>query len=254
MERLYSDRADLWVRLSPVEDYAAEAGVVIQTIQAHWRGEVPGGLRVLDLGAGAGHSLVHLARAAATREAPWRLTALDRSSTLLARLAETVPEAQRVLADMRNPEKELGQDRHFDVILMHDSADYLVEPADVHAAMQASAGLLAPGGLLLVAPTYLADEFEPGGVTDIHREDGLRLFSYVYQPPAWTSSYELVMVVLEPDPNGGPMHALTDRHRCGLHALDLWKTAAAEAGLVVHWRPAGESAAWAGLLVGVKPD
>ena len=253
MERLYSDRADLWVRLSPPGDYAAEAETLLDAIDGHWGGTPPAGLRLLDLGAGAGHSLVHFAGASAKRGAAWALTALDRSAALLGYAAASVPGAERVVGDMRVLDEVFEPGHVFDVVLMHDSADYLLELEDVRAAVAGAASRLAPGGLLLAAPTYLEGMFESGAVTDVDREDDLRLFSYVYRPDPSAPRYELVLLTLEPTDAGGRLSLVEDRHTCGLHTLEQWKAAAADAGLSATWRPADLTAAWAGLLVAVKP-
>ena len=62
LPRLYDDLARLWPHLSPPEHYAPEARVVCGLIDQHL-GDPPAGQRwrVLELGAGGGHTLVHLA-------------------------------------------------------------------------------------------------------------------------------------------------------------------------------------------------
>ena len=57
LPRLYGDLAWLWPRLSPVGDYAAEAAALEALIAEHV-GRGP--QRVLELGAGGGHTLWHL--------------------------------------------------------------------------------------------------------------------------------------------------------------------------------------------------
>ena len=72
--RLYGDLAFLWPLMSPPDEYLDEAHYWRQALRQRLG---PGRLRILDLGAGGGHNLHHLAR-------EFDATAVDLSAEMLA--------------------------------------------------------------------------------------------------------------------------------------------------------------------------
>ena len=89
--RLYGDLASLWPLMSPPEEYRDEA--------RYWRRALrerlgAGRLRILDLGAGGGHNLHHLAH-------EFDATAVDLSEGMLAHSRRLNPGVAHHVGDMR---------------------------------------------------------------------------------------------------------------------------------------------------------
>jgi SAM-dependent methyltransferase len=206
----------LWPILSPPEHYADEAATLRATFERLRGGqkrrkpkERP---RLLDLGAGGGHLLVHLTR-------DFECTAVDLSASMLENCARLVPEVRRVQGDMR----ALRLAEQFDAVLIHDAIDYMATPDDVRAALGTAAAHLGPGGVLFVAPTYTRDNFVDGeSAHDADPSANLTYLSYVHDPDPKDSEYELVLVYLIRDLATRAVEASVDRHRCGLFAESEW--------------------------------
>lgn len=191
--RLYRDLSWLWPMLSPPGDYASEAGVLLGELVAHFGGMVRADgspLRVLEFGAGGGHTLCHLVSAGLS------CTACDRSEAMLAQCRRLIPGIRTVVGDMRNvtvtqaaveahegagdpsgpgmfTEAGLGAvsgaalgvlPGAFDAVLIHDAVDYLLTAEDLRATLANVQRHLAPGGIAMIAPTYTAESFTPGAI------------------------------------------------------------------------------------------
>jgi SAM-dependent methyltransferase len=225
LPRLYGDLAWLWPILSPPDHYREEADTLLEVFaaMAPARAAVRAGTRpskkagrprLLELGAGGGHLLVHLSR-------HFECTATDISSAMLDNCAMLVPEARRVLGDMRT----LRLDEQFDAVLIHDAIDYMTTARDVRAALATAAVHLRPGGVLFVAPTYTKDNFVDGEAEhDADASADVTYLSYVHDPRPRDSEYELVLVYLIRDAQTRAVEATVDRHRCGLFRERQWLT------------------------------
>ncbi len=214
-EKLYDTLASWWPRLSPPGDYAPEAGALIELMQAVLPddGQVPA---VLELGAGGGHTLVHLV------EAGCQAVAVDLSDAMLANCRQLVPDVETVVGDMRT----LRLDRAFDVVLIHDAIDYLTTASDVQATLTTAAMHLKPGGLLVVAPTYVTETFTDGE-TASDSNDGLAYVSRVARISDQAIELTMVMMLHE----NGTMRVEEDRHVCGLFDESQWAQWITDAGL-----------------------
>ena len=143
--RLYGDLAFLWPLMSPPDEYRDEA--------RYWRRALrdrlgPGRLRILDLGAGGGHNLHHLA-------GEFDATAVDLSEEMLAHSRRLNPGVAHHAGDMRTV--RLGET--FDAVLVHDAIAYMTTEADLRAVFATARAHLRPDGLLIVAPDYYAETF-----------------------------------------------------------------------------------------------
>jgi SAM-dependent methyltransferase len=211
---LYGDLAWLWPVLSPPESYAAEAkslGEHYARLRRKPRGARP---TLLDLGAGGGHVIARLARR-------FDCTAVDRSRAMLELCARLVPEAERVVADLRSVRLE----RRYDVVLLHDAADYLLSKADIRAALRTASAHLDPGGVLLVAPTYTREDFTDGEFAEdgASTEDArIQYSSLVHDPNPNDTRYELVLVYLIHELERRRVRVVEDRHQCGLFERSDW--------------------------------
>ena len=240
MPRLYDELADLWCALSTPADYAAEAKQLLALFPP---APADRPRRVLDLGCGAGRTLVHLAAAEPDAE----LVGLDLSPAMLAHAAALVPGAQFVADDMRT--FDLGET--FDLVLLHDAADYLTRETDMRACMTRCAAHLAPGGTLIVAPTYLKETFAPAAAMDADDADRPRLFSVTHDPEPTDDTFELVLLCLVPEGDPPALRLVEDRHTCGLFAAETWRTALADVGLEVEvQQPDGDAAVWDAVFLG----
>jgi len=241
--RLYEDPnlASLWSVLSPDSDFAREADWLMQQFTR------PGA--VLELGAGAGGLLARFA------DAGWNCVAVDRSAAmteLCRRLAAEHDRKEQLLvlqADLRT----LTLNRRFDLVLLHDAVDHLVEPADVQAALTVVARHLAPQGLGLVGPTYTRETFEPDSwaefETDPSVDTQVRAVTRVERPEAPLqvpkrqdppSVYDLVVTLAIG--RRGVLEVVEDRQRCGLFFEACWRLWLSRAGLnIVPHDEAGSS-------------
>ena len=224
--RLYTDLAHLWPYLSPPEDYETEASLIRRFLQE--RPHPPDRrLSVLELGAGGGHTLVHLAN-------DFNCTALDLSEPMLARCRALLPDVRTVAADMRG--FDLGSDEpRFDAVLAHDAIDYLTTPDDLRRCFAAVARHLVRGGLFLVAPTYTTETFADHEAAHDFREtpDGpVTYFSYVHDPDPDDTAFELILLYLIREK--GHVRTVEDRHACGLFGVETWRSLLTQAGFAVE--------------------
>ena len=242
--RLYDDLAYLWPLLSPPEHYEAEAGVLIDLIDRFCKGPAKGKQSVLELGAGGGHTLVHLVNR-------FDCTAVDLSKPMLANCEKLVPKAHTVAGDMRTV--RLG--KTFSAVFIHDAIDYMLNEADARKTLETAAAHLKPGGLCVVAPTYTRDNFVDGDVADdgtTTDNDELTYFSYVHDPDPADDTFEMILLYLIRDMQTRAVEVVEDRHTCGLFTNKQWLTWMDDAGFRAE---AGEATVddvpWS-LFVGTK--
>ena len=241
-QRLYHDLASIWPLVSPPEDYAAEARCVWRILEAQGvsadNGERPS---LLELGAGGGHTLWHLNQAYDT-------TAVDASEQMLANCRTLNPDTATVVGDMRDVRLE----RVFDAVLIHDAIDYMTSERDLRAALDTAAAHLRPGGVLLVAPTYVRETFTAHQAEHDQRADDTRTvtyLSYVHDPDPSDTTFELILsCIIHEHEVAGIEH---DRHTCGLFDHATWDRTLRDAGFgVTMHEPADDEPDWL-LFVGI---
>lgn len=219
--RLYNDLTDLWTVASPPEDYAAEADAIAHLLQDHCGQRR---LNLLELGCGAGGVLAHLSP-------PHVAVGVDLSPAMIERSRTVNPDVEHHVADMRT--MRLG--RTFDVVLAHDSLDYMITEADLAAAIATAAAHLDSGGLFLPAASYVTETFaEHETATDHHEAArGLALthLSHVRRHPTGTGIELTLLLLAREDDN---LRIETDRHHCGLHPMDTWLALLDAAGFDVQ--------------------
>ncbi|MFI4862502.1 MAG: class I SAM-dependent methyltransferase [Phycisphaerales bacterium JB063] len=240
MPRLYDDLARLWPHLSPPEHYAPEADAVHGLLRQHL-GEPPADRkwRILELGAGGGHTLYHLT-------AHYDCTASDLSQPMLDNCKALNPEVRCVQGDMRT--LRLGET--FDAVLIHDAIDYMLSEDDVLATLRTTAQHLRPGGVALIAPTYVRETFVDGDVADDGTtipgigdprgeagegagadHDELTYFTFVHDADPEDSVFEMILLYLIRDGRTRRVEVVEDRHTCGLFAAEHWLAMMDAAGL-----------------------
>lgn len=223
--RLYSDLAYLWPALSPVEHYLAEAAV-LRRILRDYLGRRSRPIELLELGAGGGHAIHHL-------RSECRILAVDRSAAMLENCQRLNPDVECLVGDMRT----LRIARRFDAVFIHDAIDYLTTPEDALATFETAHHHLEPGGLLIAAPTYLADDFVDGDSThDSGETDELDIefLSYVHDPEPSDTTFEMVLVYLLRDRTTRRVEVIEDRHVCGLFASETWLEWLARSGFAAE--------------------
>lgn len=219
--RLYTDLAYLWPSLSPPEDYRGEAEVVRDLLRKHLpeRGGRPS---LVEFGVGGGHALMFL-----TDE--FDATAVDSSPTMLDNCRKLNPGVETVVGDMRTV--RLG--RTFDAVVIHDAADYLTTEDDVRRTLETAHLHLSPGGVVIIAPTYVRETFHCGASEsdsgDIGATGGhVAFLSYVHDPDPADTEFELLLVYVIRE--HGRVRVVEDRHACGLFPTEFWLTALRDAG------------------------
>lgn len=213
--RLYHEFAHLWRLLSPPEDYAPEAEMIRSLLEGELGPPPRGGRRrILELGAGGGHTLSHLAR-------HFDAEAVDRSEAMIAQSRALNPDVGHHVGDMRTV--RLG--RTFDAVLAHDAIDYLTTREDLRAAFDTAAAHLDRGGVFLVGPTYVKDTFIDHQIEHDQHTDGrieLTCVSHVHAaPPGPDETCELVLLLLIRKIEGR-LRIEEDRHTCGLFDRSTW--------------------------------
>ena len=246
LPRLYDDLARLWPHLSPPAHYAPEAAAVRDVIDQQLGGPPTGKQwRILELGAGGGHTLFHLKN-------QYECTAVDLSQPMLDNCKTLNPKVRCVQGDMRT--LELGET--FDAVLIHDAIDYMLDEDDVLATLRTAAAHLRPGGIALIAPTYVRETFVDGDVADDgttipgigsprreissdtgidtdndSNEDELTYFTFVHDADPTDSVFEMILLYLIRDGQTRQVEVIEDRHTCGLFAAEHWLAMMRQAGL-----------------------
>ncbi|MEM7576196.1 MAG: class I SAM-dependent methyltransferase [Planctomycetota bacterium] len=262
--RLYEDLAWLWPVLSPPAHYVSEAATLEAVLDERLG---PGPKRVLELGAGGGHTLVHLLAIGAERSLAYggwggehTGVAVDLSEAMLSRCRTLIPGIDARVGDMR----DVRLNETFDAVLIHDAVDYLVSEDDVRQTFTTVREHLHPGGLALIAPTYVAETFEAGDCAEdvpepdafagaVLAEHGVECVSYASRLgdvlDDGTFAMTLTYRITHAD---GRVETVEDRHGCGLFSEKAWLTWMQEAGLPaerVDQGAAGDGGAWT-LFVG----
>lgn len=229
--RLYTDLARLWPHLSPPEHYAEESQILIELIDDAL-GDPPTGQRwsLLELGAGGGHSIVHL-------KEKYDCTAADLSPQMLEHCKVLNPDVPTIADDMRT----MRLNQSFDIVLICDAIDYMLTQDDAVAALTTAYEHLRPGGVLLFAPTYTQETFTDGDVADdgttipgIAGDEELTYFTFVHDPDPSDSTFEMILLYLLRDPATRQVQTIEDRHTCGLFSIEAWQQLAQRAGLEVE--------------------
>ncbi|MBN2310656.1 MAG: class I SAM-dependent methyltransferase [Candidatus Hydrogenedentes bacterium] len=215
--RLYRDLADWYPLLTPVGDYAEEAGFYRRLFEVHCK-QPPQTL--LDLGSGGGHNATHLKTTLAC-------TLVDIAPDMLALSRRLNPECEHVQGDMRSI--RLG--RVFDCVLIHDAISYMASRDDLGQAIATAFAHTAPGGVAMFQPDFVSETFQSGaeaGGSDSGGR-GLRYLEWRWIPDSRTDVYVTDMAYLLRDVNGA-VEVAHDRHIMGLFPRAEWLELITEAG------------------------
>lgn len=219
--RLYHELAELWPLVSPPEDYAEEARVVLRRTRQRL-GRPPRGQRwsLLELGSGGGHLLSHLT-------GDFHVEAVDPAPRMIAQSRRLNPGVRHHLGDMRR----IRLRRSFDIVLIHDAIGYMLSESDLRQAMRTAAIHLHSGGALIVMPDYLHETFIDGeAAQDANTAEDIQVsfVSQVHDANPRDGRFELLMVFMIR--RAGTLRVVEDRHRCGLFSRADWTHALLQSG------------------------
>ena len=220
--RLYDDLSHLWPLLSPPEDYAAEADqlkrLLVERLPASVGDTRPS---LLELGVGGGHVLRHLT-------GTFDCTAVDISKSMLTLSRKLNPTVTHHHGDMRT----IRLDQQFDAALVHDAIDYMTTRDDAKRAIETVAAHLRPGGIAIVAPTYVRETYtDHDTACDVNVIDDRELAYISHVAEREPEGITMTLVIMSRD--RGMMRIEEDRHTCGLFPASFWQDAMNGAGLDV---------------------
>lgn len=220
-QRLYRDLAWLWPVISPPEDYAGEAGEFIAAIRQYAQIEVQ---TLLDLGCGGGHNDFFF-------QQHFQVTGVDLSPEMLELARQLNPRVTYQLGDMRTV--RLGQ--LFDVVIIADSIDYMLDEGDLLAAFRSAYQHLKPGGIFCTYAEETPDRFQQNNTySSFHNRGALEvtLVENYYDPDPGDTTFETTFVYLIRQ--SGKLSIEVDHHLGGIFPLDTWTRLLDQAGFVVQ--------------------
>lgn len=210
MHRLYDDLAPWWPLLSPPAHYVEEAADLRARLAQH---ATRPGHTLLELGSGGG-SLAH------QLAAHYTLTLTDLSQSMLDVSRQINPTCEHVAGDMRT----LRLGRQFDVVLLHDAVMYMLNRADLAAALTTAAVHAAPGALLAILPDAVRETFEPDTSHDgLDAADGrgLRYLAWTWDQDPHDEAFDVAYTLLLRAADG-TVRCEHEVHREGLFARAVW--------------------------------
>jgi SAM-dependent methyltransferase len=219
--RFYGDLAPWWPLISAPEEYAEEAAFAASLLsQAQ-----PPTRTVLELGSGGGNNAFHL-------KSRFEMTLVDISESMVAVSRELNPDCEHLVGDMRTV--RLG--RQFDAVFVHDAIEYMTTEDDLRSAIETVHLHCRPGGVAVLVPDSIAENFEPS--TDHGGHDGpdgrsVRFLSWDTDPDPndCTTVTDYAFLLREAD---GTVRVAHDSHVLGLYPRELWLRILTETGFVAR--------------------
>jgi len=215
--RFYGDLAPWWPLISAPEEYAEEAAFAASLL----RTAEPPTKTVLELGSGGGNNAFHL-------KSEFAMTLVDLSEDMLAVSRDLNPQCEHLPGDMRTV--RLG--RTFDAVFVHDAIEYMATEADLRQAIATAYEHCRPGGVAVLVPDDIAENFEPvteSGGHDAPDGRGVRYLSWSTDPDPTdtTTRTDYAFLLRSAD---GEVQVAHDTHKLGLFSRELWLRALTEAG------------------------
>jgi SAM-dependent methyltransferase len=208
-ERMYTELADWWTLLSPVDEYVEEAALYKAALLEH-ASSPPRTL--LELGSGGGNNAFHLKR-------DFEMTLVDLSDGMLRQSRKLNPELPHHQGDMR--EVRLG--RVFDAVFIHDAIAYMATRRDLERARETANQHSRTGGVAVFAPDETRERFVPG-VSSGGTDAGARGFRYLEwnhdpDPDDETAVTDYAFLIRD---ERGQVRVVHDRHLHGLFPHQVW--------------------------------
>src|SRR5215212_4305483 len=203
--KLYTELASWWQLLSQTENYSEEAVFFGRLFQAG------NAKTVLELGSGGGNVAWFLKK-------DFALTLTDISGAMLAESKKQNPELEHVEGDMR----ALRLGMTFDGVLIHDAIMYMTSEQDLRAALITAYEHCKPGGVVVIAPDWVAETFRPkttheGGDAG-RRGDRYLEWTWDADPNDTKVNYEFILALKEND----EISTVVDRQVVGLFPRATW--------------------------------
>lgn len=219
--RFYGDLAPWWPLISAPEEYTEEAAFAASLL----RGEESQTHTVLELGSGGGNNAFHLKR-------QFTMTLVDLSPDMIAVSEKLNPECEHLTGDMRT----LRLGRSFDAVFVHDAIDYMASEADLRQAIATVFEHCRPGGVAVLVPDDIAENYEPtigSGGHDGHDGRGVRYLEWSTDPDPsdTTTRTEYAFLLRSPE---GMVEVAKDSHELGLFSRELWLRILADSGFTAR--------------------
>ncbi|MEU6633936.1 class I SAM-dependent methyltransferase [Streptomyces parvus] len=219
------------------KNYAGEADR-IRELALEYR---PDASSLLDVGCGTGEHLARLRQ-------HFDVAGVDLAPPMIRIATAKLPGVPLLQDDMRT----FSLDRTFDVVCsMYSSVGYLATADDLSTAVKNMTGHLRPGGVLIVEPWILREDWNGGDLVqaDFENEEGK-----VVRMGRWTtrngrSRVEMHYLVAT---DSGPVGHFVDEQELSLFSREEYEAAFRSAGCAVEYRPDGY--ADRGIFVGVRQD
>src|SRR5918994_664655 len=203
--KLFTELAGWWQLVSPTEFYANEATFFKELLRAE------GARTVLELGSGGGNVALLLKN-------DFTLTLTEISAEMLAQSKKRNPELEHLEGDMRT----LRLGRTFDGVLINDAIMYMTTEEDLRAALLTAYEHCKPGGVVLIAPDWVAETFRPNTTHEgaDAGERGIRALEWIWDadPNDTKVNYELILALKE----GDELRTVVDRHVVGVFPCATW--------------------------------
>lgn len=207
--RFYGDLAVWWPLVSAPEEYAEEAAFAASLLES-----AEGPVRtVLELGSGGGNNAFHL-------KTRFAMTLVDLSADMLAVSRVINPECEHHRGDMRT--LRLGET--YDAVFVHDAIEYMTTEEDLRRAVATAYAHCRPGGVAVLVPDDIAENFEPAtehGGHDAPDGRGVRYLSWSTDPDPsdTTTRTEYAFLLRDVD---GSVQVAHDTHELGLFPREIW--------------------------------
>lgn len=219
--RFYGDLAPWWPLISAPEEYAEEAAFAASLLEQ----AEPPTREVLELGSGGGNNAFHL-------KARFAMTLVDLSEDMLAVSRTLNPDCEHHRGDMR----AIRLGRRFDAVFVHDAIEYMTTEADLRQAVETAYEHCRPGGVAVLVPDDIAENFEPStdhGGSDAPDGRSVRFLSWSTDPDPddSTTVTEYAFLLRGSD---GSVQVAHDSHELGLFPRDLWLRVLTETGFLAR--------------------
>lgn len=206
--KLYDELAVWWPLFSPPEHYTEEAAHLAQVLQTTI---VPPPRTVLELGSGGGSNAFHLKH-------HFTMTLVDIAPNMLDVSRAINPECEHLVGDMLSVRLK----REFDAVLVHDAIMYMTTQAELGQAMETAFVHCRPGGMALLVPDYVRENYRTTTQHGGHDGNGraLRYLEWQFDPDPTDSTYQVYFAFMLRE--GADIHIEEDRHEFGLFARSDW--------------------------------
>jgi len=216
---VFSRTAHVYDAIYSFKDYPAEAARLRELVEER----VDGARTLLDVACGTGKHLAEL-------RARYEVEGVDLDPALLAIARDRLPCVPLHEGDLVS--LDLG--REFDVVTcLFSSIAYVVTRERLRGACEALARHVAPGGLLVIEPWVLPEEWMPDHVGAVFVDEPELKIARINAPGPLTDPLVMEMEYLVGTPLG--MERFSERHELGMFTRAEYLGAAGRAGLDVEW-------------------